>query len=309
MPPRRDPGASAAEMNELLQTVQALNATVQSQQIRIDELSQASASVPVVRKTNPLQTLKSLPIPAYTGKAIDCSSSKVRGFICSVRRVARLSNTEDESRIVQLAICHFQDRASTWISRLEEKDDLPDTLRELQGAMIKEFVPSNERSKAQLSLMTLKMDGNIDAHIDKFTDLKEICDTPTKEAYLFFFMSMPHHLKGKLAADFPESNPKSMNDVYACARKHDIAEKWSNGTHEKSKKTSSTKKSTANYSQASAAEARVLDPKSDCWGHAQKGEGRTYRDNDRCCKCGKGPWSDPNHPCRPETLQAKNSKN
>jgi len=90
--------------------------------------------------------------------------------------------------------------------------------------MTREFLPNNEPSRAHLNLLTLNMRDALDKHVEEFTDLIETCDTPTKEAYYFLLMSLPQYLKGKIAEEFPESDPATMKDVYKCARKHEIAE-------------------------------------------------------------------------------------
>lgn len=198
----------------MLQTVSELQETVASQQALINELQTAAEQSSANRNTNnPLNAFKSLPIAVFTGKAGDCNSTRVKGFINNVKRIGRLSNNNDEGKLLMLAECHLQDRASTWITRLEARDQKPSTFDELQAAMLKEFVPSNEKARAQLKLMTFKMRGTIDKHIEEFVDLIEICDTPTREAYAFFFMSVPQYLKGKLSEEFPESDPADISDV------------------------------------------------------------------------------------------------
>lgn len=154
--------------------------------------------------------------------------------------------------------------------------------------------------------MTLKMRGTIDKHVDEFTELIEICHTPTREAYAFFFISVSQYLKGKLSEEFPESDPVDMKEVYKCARKHEIAEKWATGKQDKPQHTPvpnegkkyKGKPAITGNGINDKSKGTVKDPNAANWGPAQKGEGRLYRDNDRCCKCGKKPWSDPSHPCR-----------
>jgi len=300
MPPR---SLSSAELQQLLQKVEELQSTVSSQQELIAQL-QVTSSQPAGNANNPLNSLKSPPIPIFTGKSNECNSTNVKGFISNVRRVGRLSNSSDEAKLLQLAECHLQERASNWITRLEDKDEKPSNLKELQEAMLKEFVPSNEKARAQLKLMTFKMRGTIDKHIEEFMELIETCSTPTREAYEFFFMSVSQYLKGKLSEEFPESDPSDMRDVYRCARKHEIAEKWASGKQENTKPhnngSSSDNKVKADKNRVNNKDKSRTqkDLKAECWGPALKGEGRMYREDDRCCKCGKKPWSDPTHPCR-----------
>lgn len=314
MPPRT---ITNSDIQRMLQTVSELQETVASQQALINELQTAAEQSFANRNTNnPLNAFKSPPIAVFTGKAGDCNSTRVKGFINNVKRIGRLSNNNDEGKLLMLAECHLQDRASTWITRLEARDQKPSTFDELQAAMLKEFVPSNEKARAQLKLMTFKMRGTIDKHIEEFVDLIEICDTPTREAYAFFFMSVPQYLKGKLSEEFPESDPADISDVYKCARKHEIAEKWASGKQESNKQSSPNTNTEKNEKLRSSRPGNSGKPNTgkdhnaESWGPAQKGEGRLYRDNDRCCKCGKKPWSDPNHPCRkvgkPHDTQSKN---
>lgn len=44
--------------------------------------------------------------------------------------------------------------------------------------MIKGFLPSNEKARAELKLMTLKMHRNIHKHIDEFADFIEFVKSP-----------------------------------------------------------------------------------------------------------------------------------
>lgn len=138
---------SASSVQDLVKQVQDLTGLVKSQLQVIHQL-QNQGSLNAGASANPLNSLKSPPIPVFAGKPSDCTSTKVKGFISNVRRVGCLCNNVDESKLLQLAECHLQDRASTWLTRLEDHDEKPVTLAELQAAMIKEFVPSNEKAKA-----------------------------------------------------------------------------------------------------------------------------------------------------------------
>lgn len=290
---------AAEEMASLKATLEGLQELVTAQQQKIDALeSQENSNQREAgpRNSNPLSALKSPPIPVFTGKSTDCSSMKIKAFISSVSRVARLSNNYDELKIVQLAVCHFQDRASTWITRLENTASRPTTIDELKEAMIKEFVPSNEKAKAQLKLLTFKMRNNLEKHIEDFTDLIETCDTPTSEAYSFFFMSLPQYLEGKLSEAFPESDPDDIREVFKCARKFEMAENWATGkqdypTEKKQSKFLGKQTVPHNASLKDKKSTRTLDDSEPSWGPAQKGEGKIYREKDRCCKCGKTPWT------------------
>lgn len=151
--------------------------------------------------------MKAPPIPVFSGGSTDRSSVNVKGFIFNVKRIGRLSNTSDEGKLLELAACHFQDRAAAWFCRLESCSNKPTNIEELQVAMMKEFVPTNEKARARIQLMKLQTQFSMDSHISKFIDLVELCDTPAKEAYTFFFMSVTDSFKSELAKKFPLSDP------------------------------------------------------------------------------------------------------
>lgn len=96
--------------------------------------------------------------------------------------------------------------------------------------MVKEFVPSSEKAKAQLKLLTFQIRQKLDKHIEDFRELVEICNTPVHEAYAFFIMSVPQYFKGEMAEEFPESDPDSVYEVFKCARRHEIAERQASGS-------------------------------------------------------------------------------
>lgn len=99
--------------------------------------------------------------------------------------------------------------------------------------MMNEVVPFNENAKARLKFLTFKMRGSLDKHVEDFTDLVEICQTPTNAAHAFFFISVSQYLKGKLVEEFPEATPLNMREPYKCARQHEIAAKWGSGINDK----------------------------------------------------------------------------
>lgn len=290
MPPRT---MTAAEIVDLRDTVTNLKKLVEDQQAKIQTLESNGPSERP-RNTNALSVLKSPPIPIFKGTEADCTSTKIKAFISNVKRVGRLSNNDEEDKLIQLATCHLHDRASTWITRIEANGDFPETLEELKNEMMKEFVPSNEKAKAQLKLLTFKMRSSLDNHIEDFRELVEICNTPIREAYAFFFMSLPQYLKGKMAEEFPESDPCNMYEVFKCARKYEIAEKWASGsqnTKKENNKQGPEKEAVHKDSNAMKGDRRVLKDEAESWGPAQKGEGRFFIKKDRCCKCGKPNWS------------------
>lgn len=118
-------------------------------------------------------------------------------FVCNVRRVRRLSYNNYGTKLVQLAECHLQYRASPWMRKLEGRDHQRSPLEDLKNVMLREFVPSNEQGKAQLRLMFLKIKSALDRNIYEFTELIGVCETPTRDAYSFLFKSLSQYLNGK----------------------------------------------------------------------------------------------------------------
>lgn len=198
-----------ANNDELSQKVVALQAAVSEQQTLFQTFQTCSTGNIGSASTGSsvLQLFKSRPILVYAEKAEDCTRTKINGFICNVRRVGRLSNNNDESKLVQLAECHLQDRASTWINRFEERSDKPQPLQQLQNAMMRQFVPSNEEAKAQPNLLPFTLRVTLDKHVNDFIEPMEICETPKREARAFLFMSASQYLKGELTKGVPRIRP------------------------------------------------------------------------------------------------------
>lgn len=314
--PRQATSNSNEETNLLKETLVNLQSLVESQQARIEELEKEREenSGPVLRRnSNPLSALKYPPIPIFTGTVTEGTSMKIKAFISSVSRVAKLSNNSNEDKMVQLTICHLQDRASTCITRLESKGEMSSSIEELKEAMINEFAPSNETARAQFKLLTLNMQNNLDKHIEDFIDLIETCDTPTRQSYSFFFMSLPKNLKGKFAEQFSEPNPADIREIFKYVRKFEIAEKWASGKQEDKigRKSSNSGYDIPQGGQGKGVKGaktpRKLDDSSYSWGPAKVGEGKTYREKNRCCKCGKNSWRTTCkiNPCTKETLKAQ----
>lgn len=95
--------------------------------------------------------------------------------------------------------------------------------------------------------------------------------------------------------------------VYKCARKPDIAAKWASGNQNTAKSDSFS--TTANGKKAhKGANSFRLNSEENPWtevdannkvesgGRAMRGKVRPYRENDRCWRCRKQPWSDLSHP-------------
>ncbi len=159
--------------------------------------------------------------------------------------------------------------------------------------------PLTKRSVLVIKLTNIKMKQSVDQHIEDFQELAEICGTPDREAYTLFLLSLPKEFKQDFSKEFRLGSPAGMKDAYEFARTCEISNQWNWNPQEKRSdkayRTSSTITGRVSTSERKAANKK--DPNNRNWGTAQKVEGKLYRQHDRCCKCGKGPWSDPQHPC------------
>lgn len=75
-----------------------------------------------------------------------------------------------------LAECCFTDSAAAWHMRLESRRGKPEDVIALQVAMIKEFVPQDERARAKLCLTEIMMTSSMDEHVMKFKKLVKITE-------------------------------------------------------------------------------------------------------------------------------------
>ena len=155
----------------------------------------------------------------------------MKSFIYNVSKADVFSNLS-EAKLVALAECHLTDIAASRMMRTEEEGRKPSSITELQDAMMKEFVPPDEKARAQLELMDLKMKESMNIHIARFKKLAEITSVPLKEAYMLFFMSMPAKYKQELHKKYPTGSPPTdveMSDVYEHARTLAVAMQWISG--------------------------------------------------------------------------------
>ena len=286
------------EESDLQAQIRSLLDVVKAQQEQLNKLHTESD----VRQGQPhggSQTVKAPPIPAYCGNKDERSSVKVRGFVYNVRKVGALS-CMNEAQMLALAECHLQANAAAWMMSMEKADTKPTTLDELQNMLIKEFVPSDERSRARMSLLTLQMRQKAtEAHIACFQELVEMCSMPLSETYLFFFMSLSGKFKEEFTKKFPTGEPEDMQTVYDFARTIDRSIQWSKTTEKGSPNQSSGSTSSApprgtlvlyrgqkegfnvHRSASTQKDENLLS-----WGPAKQGEKNMYRRNDRCFSCG-----------------------
>ncbi len=88
--------AKTQTLADLLVEIQSLKSTIGAQQNEITELKKPDQSPAPVSTTPGLApTLKAPSIPFYAGTASERSSTKVKNFIFSVKRIGRLTNATD----------------------------------------------------------------------------------------------------------------------------------------------------------------------------------------------------------------------
>lgn len=131
-----------------------------------------------------------------------------------------------ESQQVSLAEFHLQDKAAAWIMQMESAGTKATSIDALQGAMIHEFVPPDEKARAKIKLMSFKILSAMDTHMSRFQDLVEIRNTPFSEAYLFSFSSLPVIYKQHFTKLCPTGELKAILDVYENARTFDMSQHW-----------------------------------------------------------------------------------
>lgn len=88
----------------------------------------------------------------FSGKAEERSSTRKKSFIFNLRKFESISGY-DEQQMLGLADCHLQDRARVWMISLKRECKKPESVQELQAAMIKDFVPQHERARRKARLM------------------------------------------------------------------------------------------------------------------------------------------------------------
>ena len=209
---------------------------------------------------------------------------KVKGFLYNVRKVGNLSNMSDQE-MLNLAECHLQDNAATWMMDLEEEGKKPESLDELEKMMLAEFVPSDERARARMKLMSLQQKKSIESHITTFQELVAVCKMPISETYLFFFLSLNGKFKEECTKQFPTGEPKSMKEVYNFARTIDRSIQW-NPSEVKDGKGKDPKPNVKKVVHKESGSPPKKEDSTVSWGPAKKGERNLYRSKDRCFVCG-----------------------
>lgn len=327
-------GSQSAEegsvINSLQEEVKSLKNTMKTQTELIQKLQARleGTDAPTMQTHIPSagrNSIKAPPISMFAGKVEDRNSEKVKSFFYSVQRYGKLCNYS-ESNMLDLAECYLQDRAASWMMRLENENRKPESLEDLQKAMMDEFVPANEKAAARVKLMDLRMkDSNcLEDHITRFEDLISICGTANNEAYIYFFNSLPKTFKAKFAERFPTSQPMdrfgapSIQPAYDYARTLELSlqlagdkeQNYPNKSHGKKKTNAKYENQHSDPGKQNKDNKAAKDLDAVSWGSAKRGEHGQYRQHDRCFKCGEKGWSDPEHGCRKKSAQrSQSSKN
>lgn len=70
------------------------------------------------------------------------------------------------------------------------------------------------------------MSSSMDKHINDFIDLVELADASEKEAYNYFFNSLPGRYQKEFINKFPTGSFEKMENVYDLARKFAFSEEF-----------------------------------------------------------------------------------
>lgn len=300
--------SSPEDLLRLLQNkITALEEQLSSQQEKITQMESAPSNG-ASSSRDMSRVFKASDIPAFSGKKEERNSQTLRAFFYSIRKVGKVCGFSEE-KLLEIAELRLHGKAASWMERLEEQDGKPTTLEEFRKAIFKEFVPANEQNKAKLQLMNLKMKMTLEEHISYFQDLVLMSQTPASEMYHYFFMSLPNSYKEQFTKKFPSQTPDCIQDAYEFARTISLAATW------RQDKTNAEKEkhnegSIARFSgSAKKTEKKTKDDTLETWGPCRSsGERQLYFNTDRCTKCGKKGWSDPDHPCRKHKAFKKDPK-
>ncbi len=183
-----DPSSSseADELTKMLIEMESLKLIASNQQKKIAQLEKtrnltktATSASSLSKCPASLPNIKVVPIAPYGARPEGRTSTKVKGFLYNVRSVAG-PHSMDDTQTLALAECRLQEKAAAWIIRLESTALKPVTFAEFESAMLKEFVPSDERARAKTRLLTLKINRNtrIEQHITLFQSLLDVANAP-----------------------------------------------------------------------------------------------------------------------------------
>lgn len=150
----------------------------------------------------------SSPVPIFSKKPADRTSERMQNLFYSITKYETLCNSSPD-KLFALAEYHLQDKAATWITRLEREGAKPTNRDDLCTAMVREFVPANEIAETHIQLMVMKRENysKLQDSISKFCDLIMLCSTLSNEAYISFLNSMPRAMKGNFTQKCPTSQP------------------------------------------------------------------------------------------------------
>lgn len=305
-----DEPEEAPNLQDLQAALTALQARCQDLETKLENSSagngNASSSSSATRTAAP----KAPTIQNFSGSSSEKNSTSIQAFFFRINKAAQFARLDEECTLA-LAICHLDGRAATWYMRLEQNENCPTSLGQLKNLMIEEFVPSTEKSQAKMSLVTLRMTANedVDKHIDRFENLMEVSNTDMKEAYNYFFLTLPDSFKVDLTKFFEGESPEDIHKVYRRVRTLGLTRAWTKSGSDKKevqerdqgKPSQKGQKSNPKNNPGKKIDytPRELKPEEEEWGKARnRNEAKEYSKHDRCFKCGKVGWSDPNHPCK-----------
>lgn len=79
-------------------------------------------------------------------------------------------------------------------------------------------MPSIKKAPGKMDLVGLRMNSHdaVDKHIDRFEEVIEASGTDMKEAYCYFFMTLPDPYKEDLTKLFEGEVPDDIHAAYHC---------------------------------------------------------------------------------------------
>ena len=304
----QDETVDVSNISKLQDEVATLTEMVRLQQETISRLSETrNSDSSRTQMTSTRQGLNTPSIAIYSGKKEEKCTTKILGFLCSVRKNGKYGKLTDRQTL-ELAECHLRDGAATWYMGLEKNGETPGTMDDLQKAMIREFVPEDEKAQTKVKLMNLKFCGSMENHINNFKKLVAACETPLSESYLFFFMSLPPMYKEEFTKKYPGASPKDMKTVYNEARTLELSKKWAGKPTKNSTQDSSSGRAPPKKEQSSKrSDVSKKNDSLETWGKARKGELGLYKKANRCYRCGVKGWTT-DHKCGQTSEQPADPK-
>lgn len=134
----------------------------------LDERPDHGSSMADKPSQHPPQVLKSSNVSLYHGRDHEKTSTKARSFISDTQNVKNLCRGLTDREDLDVAVCLLRDNADLGYSGVTLAGQYLYTLESLQAAMLEELIPAIEVTNKCLSLIRLRMSGQLKSHITEF---------------------------------------------------------------------------------------------------------------------------------------------